>query len=152
MCGYGGLAFNYSRAEFSVLCVFSLFGKCAQRFRMIGDHIFHVCLIKIIARKPTELIQLFLVICVRTYRRRQAPCVDKSFMLVVICVCSVIIFSANAFTAGFVAFCSANLLNAISFWSDWAAIAKNFLSSSLCALALLGIRLDATVSTAQHTS
>ena len=84
MCGHSGFALEYSSTKFSVLCVFSLFSEFAQRFRVIGDHIFHVCLIKIIARKPAELIQLFLVISVGTCWRRQTPCVDNGFMLAVI--------------------------------------------------------------------
>jgi hypothetical protein len=54
--------FKYSSLKFSVLCVFGLFSECAQCFGMIGDHIFHIGLIKVIARKTIELIQRFLVI------------------------------------------------------------------------------------------
>lgn len=77
MRGYSCFPLNYCGTEFSVLCVFSLCSECAQCFRVIGDHILHVCLIKIIARKPRELIQLLLVISIWARWRRQAPRLDK---------------------------------------------------------------------------
>src|SRR6185437_7794505 len=64
------------------------------------------------------------------------------------------ILSANDFTAGLVAFFSATSLTAISFWSAWAANARNFLSSSdgawvlVCAFAETIIAVP--ISTAQQ--
>src|ERR1035437_7167306 len=71
-------------------------------------------------------------------------------MLADIFLCSITIFFAKAFTAGFVALSCASSLSLISFWSDCAAIARNFLSSSVAAFALFGISIAALPSRTQH--
>src|SRR6185312_929485 len=76
----------------------------------------------------------------------------NGFMLADIALCSVTIFFAKAFTAGLVAFSSANSLSLISLTSACAAVARNFLSLSSAALALLGSSIAAQPSIAQHVS
>ena len=66
-------------------------------------------------REAIQLVEILLGIGIRTIGRCETQDSANGSMLADIFVCYVIIFSANALTAGFVAFCSASLASAISF-------------------------------------
>src|SRR6185437_8994510 len=148
------LALGHCRLERRVLRVVHLGVELVQRRRMVAHHRVHVFLVEVQPLIPLSLSISFWWSASGPVGGVRPHFCANGFMLAVICLCSRTIFCAKAFTAGFVAFFSATSLTAISFWSAWAAKARNFLSSSegVCAFvwAPAGTIIDATISPVQQ--